>query len=110
MTQTVYLPKAEMERLSAAIAKPTKTPAYFIGAKKNPNDSHAELRQLVVCDGKVAYYESYADSAENFNDEQVGVFRSLADNSILVRYESDYYSMVIEEYTETLFYGAKTEE
>lgn len=110
MTQTVYLPKAEMERLSAAIAKPTKTPAYFIGAKKNPEDSHAELRQIVVCDGKVAYYEPYADSTENFNDEQVGVFRSLEDNSILVRYESDYYSMVIIEYTETLFYKTKTEE
>ena len=103
MTQTVYLPKAEMERLSAAIAKPTNTPAYFIGVKQNTEDAHAELRQLVVCKGQVAFYREYADSPEDFEEVQVGVFRSLADNSILVQYESDYYSLVIKEYTETLF-------
>jgi len=110
MTQTVYLPKAEMERLSAAIVKPTNTPAYFIGAKKNPNDSHAELRQLAVCNGQVAFYGAYTDRPEDFQEVQVGVYRSLADNSIYVQYESDYYSLDIREYTETLFYKEKTEE
>lgn len=103
MVQTVYLPKAEMERLSAAIAKPTSTPAYFIGVKQNSDDAHAELRQIAVRDGKVEFYREYASGPEDFNEWQVGVFKSLADNSIYVQYESDYYSLVIKEYTKTLF-------
>lgn len=103
MTQTVYLPKAEMERLSAAIAKPTNTPAYFIGVKQNSDDAHAELRQIVVRNGQVEFYREYASGPEDFEEVQVGVYRSLADNSILVQYESDYYSLAIKEYTETLF-------
>ena len=103
MTQTVYLPKAEMERLSAAIVKPTSTPAYFIGVKQNTDDAYAELRQLAVCNGQVAFYREYADSPEDFDEVQVGVYRSLADNSLVVQYESDYHSLVIKEYTKTLF-------
>ena len=108
MVKTVYLPKAEMERLSAAITKPTNTPIVFLGAKKDPEENAAELIQIVVWDGKVAHYRPYQSESETFDEVQVGVYKSLADNSILIQYESDYNSLVIKELRGVILY--KTEE
>ena len=109
MVKTVYLPKAEMERLSAAIAKPTITPAYFLGARKDSEENHAELLQIEVRNGQVAHYRAYQPESDPFDEVQVGVYKSLADNSILVQYECDWQSLAIKELSGIIFYEDKKE-
>ena len=109
MVKTVYLPKAEMERLSAAIAKPTNTPAYFLGAKKDPEENHADLIQILVENGKVSHYRPYQSESEPFDEIQVGVYRSLEDNSILIRYESEWESLAIKELKGIIHYQNEKE-
>lgn len=108
MTKTVYLPKAEMERLSAAIAKPVITSAFFAGAKKNSGDKAAELIQIRVTNGQVSYYSCY-DTDMTFDNVQVGIFKSLSDNSIMVQYESSWATLVIKEMTDILLYPKEEE-
>ena len=110
MVKTVYLPKAEMERLSAAIAKPTITPAYFLGAKKDSDENHAELLQIVVVGGKVSHYRPYQSKSEPFDEVQVGVFKALADNTLLVQYECEWESLAIKELTGVILYENEPEE